>query len=140
MLPVRHQEGHIGINRNIGRYRWLGIMALNLNDWGHLATDLSPSSTGLPFVVWVFSKAGARHDARIKISRSPKIRRQLQLLSVAIRPTVRVIRNGHSPRLKEHEIDLLFIWVGLNRAALLRHWNGESDSGDIIEAMKRIEG
>ncbi len=119
---------------------WAGIMAQTLSDWGYGATNLSPASTGLPFVVWVFPKAGARHDARIKISRSPKIRRQHQLLSVAIDPPVRVIRNGYGPTLSERELRLLFSWVELNRTPLIRHWNGDSDSGDIIKAVKRVEG
>lgn len=117
-----------------------GIMAQTLSDWGYLATDLSPDSTGLPFVVWVYPKSGSGRDVRIKISRSRKIRHQEQLLSVAIGPPVRVIKNGHGPSLTEHELRLLFRWVELNRAALIRHWHGESDSGDIIEAVKPIEG
>lgn len=111
----------------------------NLKRLGIPGDKSIPDSTGLPFVVWVFPKAGAGHNARIKISHSCKIRCPEDLLSVAIRPSVRVIRNGHGPRLTEHEIDLLFRWVELNRAALIRHWNGGSDSMEVIEAVKEIE-
>jgi hypothetical protein len=114
-------------------------MAMSLSDFGYLSTDLSPDSTGLPFVVFVYPKWGARHDARIKIARSRKIMRQQQLLSVAICPAVRVIRNGHGFRITEHELDLLTHWIELNRDALIRHWNGETGSGEIIEAVKPIK-
>jgi hypothetical protein len=113
-------------------------MAVSLSDFGYLSTDLSPDSTGLPFVVFVYPKWGSDRQARIKISRSRRIWRQNQFLSVAIGPPVRAIRNGCGPRLTHDELDLLFRWIELNRAVLLRHWNGETDSGDIIEAVKPI--
>jgi hypothetical protein len=84
------------------------------------------------------SEMGARHSARIDISRTLKVRRRKQLLSVAIGPPVRAIKNGCGPRLSQDELNLLFRWVELNRDVLIRHWNGETDSGDIIEAVKPI--
>jgi hypothetical protein len=98
------------------------------------------SKTSNPTLSWtvVNSKWGSGREARIKISRSRRIWRQNQFLSVAIGPPVRVIRNGHGPSLTEHERRLLFSWVELNRSALIRHWNGETDSMDIIEAVKPV--
>jgi hypothetical protein len=81
---------------------------------------------------------GARHGARIKISRGRRIWRRNQFLSVAIGPPVRAIRNGCGPRLTQDELDLLFRWIELNRNVLIRHWNGETDSIDIIKSVKPI--
>lgn len=113
-------------------------MALTLSDFGYLSTDLTSDSTGLPFIVFVYPKWGSCHEARIKISRSRNIRRQRQLLSVAVGPPLRLIRNGHGPSLTEDELDSLTRWIELNRALLIRHWNGETDSKSIIRAVKRI--
>jgi hypothetical protein len=113
-------------------------MAMSLSDFGYFSTDLSPDITGLPFVVFAYPKWASSREARIKISRSRRIWRQNQFLSVAIGPPVRAIRNGCGPRLTQDELDLLFRWVELNRDMLIRHWNGETSSMDIIEAVKPI--
>lgn len=31
--------------------------------------NLFPKHTGLPFVVWISARGGARHDVRVKVSR-----------------------------------------------------------------------
>jgi hypothetical protein len=113
-------------------------MAMKLIDFGYFSTDLTPDSTGLPFIVFAYPKWGSRCNARIKISRSRRLRRHQQLLSVEIGPPVRVIRNGCGPDLTQDELDLLFRWVELNRAALIRHWNGETGSWDIIQSVKPV--
>jgi hypothetical protein len=66
------------------------------------------------------------------------VRRPDELLSVEIHPTVRVIHNGHGFPITEHELGLMTRWVELNREVLLRNWSGETDSGDIIEALKSV--
>lgn len=55
--------------------------------------NLSPKRTGLPFVVWISPKAGSPHDVRVKVSRGPKVNPG-DLISVAIRPEVRVVGGG----------------------------------------------
>jgi hypothetical protein len=34
--------------------------------------NLFPNHTGLPFVVWILHKGGARHDVRMKVSHGPE--------------------------------------------------------------------
>jgi hypothetical protein len=119
----------------------VGIMAkLTFSDWGHFMAILGPKSTGLPFVVYISPKAGARHDARIRIARTPRVRGFSQMLSVAIRPTVRVVRNGQGPRISQHELDLMTRWIELNRDVLLKHWDGEILSTvEVLQALKPIK-
>src|SRR5712691_3369093 len=76
--------------------------------------NLTPKRTGLPFVVWISPKAGAPHDVRVKVSQSAKVRRS-ELISVAIRPDVRVVGNGN---LSAHDLALLRQWVELNREVI----------------------
>ena len=54
-------------------------------------SNLFPKHTGLPFTVWISVQGGARHDVRVKVSRTPKATPQ-NMVSVAIRPRVRVVQ------------------------------------------------
>jgi len=36
--------------------------------------NLRPERTGLPFVVFISQKGGARHNVRVKVARGPKVR------------------------------------------------------------------
>ena len=71
--------------------------------------NLSPSLTGLPMVVWISERGGARHeDRRVKVSLVHGRRaRPDQTASLSVRPDVRVVagsaarpaRPGTSPAL-----------------------------------------
>lgn len=97
--------------------------------------NLTSKRTGLPFVVWISHKAGAPHDVRVKVSRGPKVHSS-ELVSVAIRPDVRVVGGGE---LSGHDLTLLQKWIELNREAIIKYWDGEiDDTADAIAAMKPI--
>jgi hypothetical protein len=97
--------------------------------------NLSPKRTGLPFVVWVSPKAGAPHDVRVKVSRSPKVHRS-ELISVAIRPDVHVVAGD----LSADDLALLREWVELNRDVIIKYWDGDIEyTEDAIAALKPIE-
>ena len=55
--------------------------------------NLRPERTGLPFVVFISQKGGARHDVRIKLARAAKVR-PAEMLTVAVRPAPRLIRGA----------------------------------------------
>src|SRR5271155_1883790 len=80
--------------------------------------NISPKRTGLPFVVWISPKAGAPHDVRVKVSKGPKVN-STDLVSVAIRPDVRVVGGG---KVTAHELGLLKKWVELNHDVIIRYW------------------
>lgn len=97
--------------------------------------NLRPEKTGLPFVVFISQKAGARHDVRVKIARAAKVRPS-EMITVAIRPRVRVVRGKLSAR----ELDLLTQWIRLNRDVLVDYWNGVVEyTEDALNALKPID-
>jgi hypothetical protein len=97
--------------------------------------NLSPKRTGLPFVVWISPKAGAPHDVRVKISRSPKVHPS-ELISVAMRPDIHVVGGGD---LSAQDLALLKKWIDLNRDVIVKYWDGEIEyTEDAIAALKPI--
>ena len=52
--------------------------------------NLRPEHTGLPFVVFIWQKGGARHDVRIELARAAKVRPS-EIITIALRPTPRVV-------------------------------------------------
>ena len=98
--------------------------------------NLSPKRTGLPFVVWISPKAGARHGVRVKVSKSPKVN-PAELISVALRPDVHVV-GGAS--MAAHDLSLLKKWAQLNEDVILKYWDGDIEyTEDAIAALKPIE-
>ena len=97
--------------------------------------NLSPKRTGLPFVVWISPKAGAPHDVRVRVSRSPQAHAS-ELISVAIRPDVHVVGGSLSAR----DVALLREWVELNHDVIIKYWDGDIEyTEDAIAALKPIE-
>jgi hypothetical protein len=96
--------------------------------------NLRPERTGLPFIVFISQKGGARHDVRIKIARAARVRPS-EMITVAILPSARVVRG----RLPPHDLDLLTQWIDLNRDTLIDYWNGIIEyTEDAINAIKPI--
>ena len=85
--------------------------------------NLVQRDTGLPFVVWISPKGNARHDVRVKVSRSPKAVPS-EMVSVAIRPNVHVVEG----KMSASDLKLLGSWVELNRDVLVRYWDGDIES------------
>ena len=96
--------------------------------------NLRPERTGLPFVVFISQKGGARHDVRIKLARAARVRPS-EMITVAVRPTPRVIRG----RLGAREFDLLKKWLDLNADVLIDYWNGAIEyTEDVMDALKPL--
>ena len=96
--------------------------------------NLRPEKTGLPFVVFISQRGGARHDVRVKVARSAKIRPS-EMVTVALRPAVRVVRG----RLDPADLDRLERWIALNREVLVKYWDGEIEyTEDAIAALRPI--
>ena len=72
--------------------------------------NLRPDRTGLPYVVFISQKGGARHDVRIKLARAAKVRPS-EMLTVAVRPAPRLIRGT----MNREEFDLVKRWIELNQ-------------------------
>jgi hypothetical protein len=96
--------------------------------------NLRPERTGLPFVVFISQKGGARHDVRVKVAYGARVRPS-EMVTVAIRPSVRVVRG----RLNSHDLDLLAQWIDLNRDVLIDYWNGTIEyTEDVMNAIKPV--
>jgi hypothetical protein len=93
--------------------------------------NLRPERTGLPFVVFISQKGGARHDVRVKIARGAKVRPS-EMATVAVRPKPRVIRGIVDP----DDLARLAEWIELNRDVLVDYWDGKIEyTEDAIGAL-----
>jgi hypothetical protein len=81
--------------------------------------NIRPEISGLPFIVWISEKGGARHDVRVKISPGPKVREFAATLSV--RPKVEVLAG----EIAAQDLRLVRDWVELNRDTIIAYWNGD---------------
>ena len=94
--------------------------------------NLRPERTGLPFIVFISQKGGARHDVRVKIARGAKVRPS-EMVTVAVRPKPRVIRGVLDP----DDLARLAEWIDLNKDVLIDYWNGDIEyTEDAISALK----
>jgi hypothetical protein len=98
--------------------------------------NLRPERTGLPFVVFISQKGGARHDLRVRVARAARVRPS-EMITVAVRSAVRVVRGKLDPR----DLDLLADWIDLNKDVLIDYWNGVIEyTEDAINAIKPLRG
>jgi hypothetical protein len=96
--------------------------------------NLRPERTGLPFVVFISQRGGARHDVRVKLARGAKVHPS-NMITVAVHPTPRIIRG----RLNTQEFDLVRRWVELNMDVLVDYWNGDIEyTEDALDAIKPV--
>jgi hypothetical protein len=96
--------------------------------------NLRPERTGLPFVVFISQRGGARHDVRVKVARVPRVRPS-EMVTVALRPSVRVVRG----RLDPQDLALLRQWIDINEQILIDYWNGVIGyTEDALNALRPI--
>ena len=98
--------------------------------------NLRRERTGLPFVVFISQRGGARHDIRVKVARGAKVRPS-EMVTVAVRPNVRVIRGALDPR----DLALLTRWITLNSDTLIKYRDGDIEyTEDAIAAIVPVSG
>lgn len=107
---------------------------MNVTEAPFEMANLFPKHTGLPFVVWISVRGGARHDVRVKVSANAKAIPD-EMTTVGIRPEVQVIEGAMDAK----SFDQLKAWIELNRATLLSYWEGEIDTQDALEALTKVE-
>lgn len=97
--------------------------------------NLYPRTTGLPMTVWVSPRGGARHDARVKVSRHGGDRMVPEDAAVVgIRPQPSLIERS----LGRREFDLVVRWIGLNQTALIEDWDGGIDTIELGARLLRV--
>ncbi len=95
--------------------------------------NLFPKHTGLPFVVWVSVRGGARHDVRVKVTPGPKAQRS-EMISIGLRPSVHVIDGS----MEAQDLVLVTRWIELNRNVLLQYWNEQIDTVDLVRSIRPL--
>ena len=100
-----------------------------------LMSDLRPKDTGLPMVVWVSNRGNARHDARVKVCRTPGDRISSDDMAVVgVRPTPTLIDGP----LDNASFELVQQWITLNEATIIGYWDSALSTGEMFQALKRI--
>lgn len=88
-------------------------------------TNLFPRTTHLPFTVWISPKGKAKHGPRIKVDSSPEA-------IVSVEDAPRLIHGDLSSK----DFQKIKEWIILNKEALLRHWNLETDGSEVVKELK----
>lgn len=97
--------------------------------------NLYPRTTGLPMTVWVSPRGHARHDARIKVSRSGGERMVLEDTAVvAIRPRPALLEG----ELGAADFAAVAKWISLNSEVLIAYWDGEADTAELIQRLRQV--
>ncbi len=96
--------------------------------------NLRKERTGLPFIVFISQKDGARHDVRVKVAPGPKMRVD-QMSSYSLRPFGLMEGSG----LTSAEEALLQRWLDVNLAVVVAYWNGDIEyTEDALEQLKSL--
>lgn len=106
-----------------------------MNDDLDLMTNLYPRTTGLPMVIWVGPRYGARHDVRLKaMQHHGNLMDPGDLAVVGLRPNVHVVAG----QLSAADLDEIRRWVDLNWDAILAHWEERIDGAELVQHLRRL--
>jgi hypothetical protein len=95
--------------------------------------NVRPEISGLPFIVWISEKGGARHDVRIKVSPGPRVREFSA--TVSVRPDVELLAG----ELSKADLDLVRGWIELNRDTIIKYWNGDIlYTDEALAALRKL--
>jgi len=105
-------------------------------DFGYWHVNLHPRTTGLPMVVWIGPRMGARHDVRVKVSRKHGDRvMPLDLAVMSVRPEPQLLHG----ELSSADRQAVARWIKLNEQAILDHWNEVTDGIELGAALRRLD-
>jgi hypothetical protein len=91
--------------------------------------------TGLPVVIWVSVKTGAKHGARIKISHNKKwIAGDDFSLTISDNPK---IVSGEC-KLDSKPLELIKKYIKLNKRVLIEYWNEKISTADLVKKLIKI--
>ncbi|GAA0622818.1 hypothetical protein GCM10009422_18520 [Brevundimonas kwangchunensis] len=107
---------------------------LEENDLFEMA-NLYPKHTGLPMTVWVSHRGRTRHDPGVKVCRLRGDRMDIdETAVVGIRPHPTLIEGW----LDGADLKLVQKWISLNSDVLIGFWNGEIDTVDMVQGLKKL--
>jgi hypothetical protein len=100
-------------------------------------TDLGPHLTGLPFFVWVRPSMGLRRAVWLGVSPDRNSFGGCDLIQVAIRPDVRVVKG----KMSNKNLTALRQWVELNYELIIEYWDCDPmimGSLDVYDAVRSL--
>jgi hypothetical protein len=100
-------------------FRGMNVAAVAEDQSPFRVFNIRPELSGLPFIVWISEKGGARHDVRVKVSPGPRVREFAATISV--RPQIEIIAG----ELSTENLRAVRAWIELNRETIIKYWNGE---------------
>jgi hypothetical protein len=96
--------------------------------------NLYPRTTGLPMTVWVGPRGNARHDVRVKVNIIHGNQMNIDNTAiVGVRPSPHLIAGQLSP----DDERMIADWITLNTHAIVAYWNGDIDTLELVQALKR---
>lgn len=105
---------------------------------GFNQTILFSKNTNLPFTIYciIAKKDSIKRIPRLKITVN-KINHYISI------PEMKLLNKSKSNltfyvKIKNSYIQKLHNWIKLNKQTLLDHWSGKTDSGDFVDAIKKL--
>lgn len=96
--------------------------------------NLRPSTTGLPFIVFISQRDSASHGSRVKVSLHARVRSD-DLGSYSIEP----FQHRAGPTLESRDAALLGQWISKNKVVLQDYWNGKIEyTEDAISQLVKL--
>jgi len=97
-----------------------GVTVTDHDEDLYLMSNVQPSESGLPSVVYISEKQG-QHDVRVKVGKPPNF-----TASVSVRAEAQVVADQLGNR-------------ELNRDVIVAHWDGKMQSSrDVLTALKPL--
>src|ERR1700723_3099855 len=97
--------------------------------------NLYPRTTGLPMTIWLGPRGNARHDVRIKVNMTHGDQMNIENTAVVgVRPSPPLVAGRLSPDDERKVAD----WVTLNTAAIVSYWDGDIDTLELVQPLKRL--
>ena len=98
----------------------------------YLLSVLFARETGLPVTVWVRTRGPSAGSANLMVATSPGDRADMdEAAHVALDAEVALIKGS----LDATVINAVERWIALNAQPLLDHWDGRTDSVDLVRSL-----
>jgi hypothetical protein len=97
-----------------------------------------PDDTGLPMTIYISDKRSCKHGARIKVSGTYGNKMISDVFSVTISNTPEVVKDQDTFNIKSKDIELVKKFILLNKVNLLRYWNLEIGTGELVRNLKKV--
>ena len=96
--------------------------------------NLRQRTTGLPFIVFISQRDGARDDVRVKVSPAPRVRED-QMSSYGVRP----FEHKAGPPLSFQEEKKPKEWTAANLQVLIEYWEEDIEyTEDAIDLLVKV--